>query len=430
MPGAGGEGKAGRGVAHPEGSNMRHGKHAYGYGAAAVACTLLPNPVISFGMPILEHDVVVPHEKRAQCYADSLSTDVWSLLVPHILNGSDVISLAATCRSLHSTVHHPFTSALWLLKNRASSALLLAVERVPQSQQPALVKMILSMTPMVEKCPGPLHVACEQGSLEVVHLLLSAGFEVDVPYERIPGATPLQIACAMGHLSICRALLEKDADPDERSCVGSYPLLHSCCPSHLPIIKSMLEVSEEPDAAAYLRDATYTPLLIASRYGHEAVVNTLLAADASHDEGDIDGNLPIHIAATYGHLPVVSMLIESGGLVVALLINRKLSVADTHVEVARRLLEANADVHALSGAFRSTMEFAAGHSEMVALLAASGGELPSDESLLDFDYEEEVAEFVPEEESTPRISLDFGLQDGSSLLRVPEGITSDLVKVD
>eukprot|EP00798_Chlamydomonas_sp_ICE-L_P021658 gene21658-28674_t len=377
------------------------------------------------------------------------------------------------------------------------------------------------MGPMAERYPGPLHIACEQGSLEVVHLLLCAGMEVDVSYERIPGATPLQIASAMGHLGICCALLESGADPDARSCIGSYPLLHSCCPRHLPIIKSMLELpglqqpelpdlqlplllalklpwlpngypytalscdaSEEPDAAADLRDATYTPLLVAARYGHAAIVHTLLSAGASHDRGDINGNLPIHIAALYNHLPIVAMLIESGvnpscpnvmdeattslhlacrrghvEMVRTLLTagaftgardaNKEtpivvacrmgfLEVVDAllkagadveedglglgdmtplmwasafgQVEVVRRLLEANADVHALGGAYRTAMEFAAGHTEVVALLAAAGGELPSDEGASPvFDFQEEVVAYVPEEDSAPPINFDLGL---------------------
>jgi alpha-tubulin suppressor-like RCC1 family protein len=55
-----------------------------------------------------------------------------------------------------------------------------------------------------------------------------------------------------------------------------------------------------------------TPLWMAARYGHEAVVGQLLEAGAAVDQADNDGTTPLYIAARHGHDAVVAMLREAG----------------------------------------------------------------------------------------------------------------------
>ncbi|KAH8672229.1 ankyrin repeat-containing domain protein [Ilyonectria robusta] len=65
------------------------------------------------------------------------------------------------------------------------------------------------------QCPhGPLQIACRDGSLELVEVLLEYGANVKLPPAKNFGATALQFAAIGGYVGIAHILLEKGADVD------------------------------------------------------------------------------------------------------------------------------------------------------------------------------------------------------------------------
>jgi len=72
----------------------------------------------------------------------------------------------------------------------------------------------------------PLYIACQNGHLEIVRLLLEASAAIN----RAPqhGATPLYMACGKGHLDIVRLLLEASASINQAQENGATPLYVAC----------------------------------------------------------------------------------------------------------------------------------------------------------------------------------------------------------
>ena len=64
--------------------------------------------------------------------------------------------------------------------------------------------------PTTDDGSTPLHIAIEEGNLDIVHLLVEAGASMDVP--RSDGLAPLHMAAQKGHLEIVRLLVESGAD--------------------------------------------------------------------------------------------------------------------------------------------------------------------------------------------------------------------------
>ena len=69
-------------------------------------------------------------------------------------------------------------------------------------------------------------IACHNGHVDAVRLLLDKGAEVDRVNKK--GSTPLYIACQSGHVDVARLLLEKGAEVNQtnngglRHCISPY----------------------------------------------------------------------------------------------------------------------------------------------------------------------------------------------------------------
>ena len=88
----------------------------------------------------------------------------------------------------------------------------------------------------------PLHVACIQGNLRSVKMLLSNGHPVQVRDNS--GWTPLHEAANNGHYEIVELLLEKGALINDRGgpeCQGITPLHDACDNGHIKIVLLLLE---------------------------------------------------------------------------------------------------------------------------------------------------------------------------------------------
>jgi ankyrin repeat protein len=120
----------------------------------------------------------------------------------------------------------------------------------------------------------PIGIACQNGDLEMVKLLVKYRVKVDTP--RANTLSPLDIAAQYGHHEIVKLLLQQGAKPDTP------------------------HVDDE------------TALIQASQYGHTNVAEVLLDAGADHSIQNKRGHTALHIASKYGNLAVVELLLKKG----------------------------------------------------------------------------------------------------------------------
>ena len=147
------------------------------------------------------------------------------------------------------------------------------VERILQGPQDPNDPNLLFDVPF-EDDYTPLHVAAEQGYVEIVHLLLEAGADKDNAGRR--GTTALHLAAQHGRLEIVHLLLDSGADKEKLTFRGE------------------------------------TALHYAARNGHSEVVNLFLESGADKEKLAFGGETALHLAVMNGHSEVVRLLLESG----------------------------------------------------------------------------------------------------------------------
>jgi len=188
------------------------------------------------------------------------------------------------------------------------------------------------------------------------------------------GASPLLLACIKGHTAMVEWLLEKRADPN-----AGY-LLFNASTSKRALIKddSAIHYSRlgRPGEGEMLAGGS-SALYLACKGGFEAIVELLLHARALTDgpgAARLNGTTPLHVAASLGHLGCVRHLLEASASLDAVsegtmqesvmpttMVMKQVpkgagiqplfaacAAAADWPEVVQTLLEANADVEAVS----------------------------------------------------------------------------------
>ena len=258
----------------------------------------------------------------------------------------------------------------------------------------------------------PLHFASEIGHLKIVKWLLNHG--ADVNSQAAHGQTPLYLSTIGRHLDTCRMLLEHGAAADTWVNAGTSPFLEACRFGPTDIIMLLLDYSPDvnvrhPDhrddtplhwaaRRGFLEFAQkllelgaevnlfnshdYSPLLLASQYGHSGVVRLLLDYNAhwyvnAHDE---NGDTSLHKSVGHGHFEVVRMLLAYGagvntpnnlGFTPLHRAARYWTPSTQALDIVRLLLNYDADVQARNSSGKTPSEeaFDEGHHEIVQLLS-------------------------------------------------------------
>ncbi|XP_038610620.1 ankyrin repeat and SAM domain-containing protein 3 isoform X1 [Tachyglossus aculeatus] len=157
-----------------------------------------------------------------------------------------------------------------------------------------------------KNCGGwtPLMYASYIGHDTIVHLLLEAGVNVNVPTPE--GQTPLMLASSCGNESIAYFLLQQGAELEMKDIHGWTALFHCASAGHQQMVKFLLDNG----ANANLREPTYgfTPLMEAAASGHEIIVQYLLNHGVKVDIGDYTGATARALAMKYGHMKIVGLL--------------------------------------------------------------------------------------------------------------------------
>ncbi|AGJ98955.1 Ankyrin repeat domain protein [Wolbachia endosymbiont of Drosophila simulans wNo] len=156
----------------------------------------------------------------------------------------------------------------------------------------------------------PLHIAAQNGLVEVVKVLLNTQkIEVDAK-DNTFGNTALQAAAQNGHTEIVESLINtKKVDVNTANKDNFTPLYRAAQNGHKAVVKLLLDNGAKVNGCGVGRD----PLSVAVNNGHKEIVELLLSVEGV----DVNisnqlGNTPLHIAAIKGHEEIARLLLEKG----------------------------------------------------------------------------------------------------------------------
>ncbi|PAA94850.1 hypothetical protein BOX15_Mlig019356g1 [Macrostomum lignano] len=159
---------------------------------------------------------------------------------------------------------------------------------------------------------SPLHVACKNGHVDIVELLLENGADAEAKNE--DEETPMHLAAQAGHLQVVRRLLKINLslafDEDE----------DSNTPMHLAALTGQARICqlliEEGKADVNARNSRgWTALDCAASKGFTKVARTLLENDSPTDPVDKSNVTPLFLACQGGHVDMVRLLLRRGARV-------------------------------------------------------------------------------------------------------------------
>lgn len=118
----------------------------------------------------------------------------------------------------------------------------------------------------------------------------------------------LRISAENGHESLTAFLLNIDSvNIESRNYLGQTPLCLAAKLGHIAIVALLLEEGANTE----LRDDIgRTPLSHAAENGHECIVRMLLERNTDSDSMDESGRTPVNLAAHNGHEAVVELLLR------------------------------------------------------------------------------------------------------------------------
>ncbi|CAH1249817.1 ANK1 [Branchiostoma lanceolatum] len=219
----------------------------------------------------------------------------------------------------------------------------------------------------------PLHIAAENGHLETVSALMTAGADVNARFEL--QWTPLHKAAENGHLETASALLTAGADVNARDIRQRTPLHIAAYNGHLETASALLTAGADVNARG---NKQWTPLHFAAQDGHRETASALLTAGADVNALAELQRTPLHVGAQNGHHETVSALLTAGADVNAR-DNKQITplhraAQNGHHETVSVLLTAGADVNARDNLQLTPLNLAAGNGypETVSALLAAG----------------------------------------------------------
>jgi ankyrin repeat protein len=222
----------------------------------------------------------------------------------------------------------------------------------------------------------PLHLASEEGHLEVVRTLFE--HRADIEARTKDGETPLHLASQRRHMELAQFLIEHGANVEARTKDGETMLIWASCRGHVKLSRLFLEHGANTETQT--KDGE-TLLHLASQWGHEIPTPLLLQHGADVAAETEDGETPLHSASHWGRAELARLLLEHGADVAAETKDGETPLHWAshwgHVELARLLLMHGANVAARSKDGETPLHWASyrGHVELAQLLLEHGADV-------------------------------------------------------
>ncbi|XP_039182989.1 histone-lysine N-methyltransferase EHMT1 isoform X6 [Crotalus tigris] len=224
-----------------------------------------------------------------------------------------------------------------------------------------------------------LYFSARQGELQKVLLMLVDGIDPNFKMEHQSKRTPLHAAAESGHVDICHMLLQAGANIDTCSQDQRTPLMEAAENNHLETVKYLIKAGALVDP----KDAEgSTCLHLAAKKGHYDVVQYLLSNEQMDVNGQDDGGwTPMIWATEYKHVELVKLLLAKGS---------DINIRDNEqniclhwaafsgcVDIAEILLAAKCDLHAVNIHGDSPLHIAARENryECVVLFLSRGSDV-------------------------------------------------------
>uniref|UniRef100_A0AAV2IWI9 Histone-lysine N-methyltransferase EHMT1-like n=1 Tax=Knipowitschia caucasica TaxID=637954 RepID=A0AAV2IWI9_KNICA len=227
--------------------------------------------------------------------------------------------------------------------------------------------------------PKQLYLSAKQGELRRVLLMLVDGIDPNFKMDSQNRRTALHAAAESGHLDICHMLVQAGANLDMCDEDQRTPLMDACENNHMEVVCFLLRAG----ASATHKDAEgFTCLHLAAKSGHYSIVEHLLSIGIIDINEQDDGGWTAMIWATeYKHADQVRLLLSKGA---DISIRDKEENVCLHwaafsgsVEIAQLLLDAHCDMRAVNIHGDSPLHIAARENrlECVTLFLSRGADV-------------------------------------------------------
>jgi len=158
----------------------------------------------------------------------------------------------------------------------------------------------------------PLLEACSQSHVLVARFLLENGAKIDAPTETTLDS-PLTWACTLGNTEVVEELLKQNADVEHRTKDGCTALMFACLAGHVKVAEKLLDSKAEINVESDSNKDS--PLTFACWKGHSEVVDLLLNRNANIEHRTKEGFSPLMFAALGGHTVVATKLLKKNAQV-------------------------------------------------------------------------------------------------------------------
>ncbi|KAJ5756953.1 uncharacterized protein N7511_007135 [Penicillium nucicola] len=214
--------------------------------------------------------------------------------------------------------------------------------------------------PILNQKTSPLCSASFAGLSHIVRLLLQQNFHLNA--EGL-FADALQSACENGHVNVVHVLIENGADV---KCSGEYALQAASIYGHIDLVRLLID-----NGADIKRSAEFS-LYSTSKSGHIDIVRLLIDNGADVKRW---AESALYAASGSGHIDLVQLLIDNGADVKR---SAEFSLYSTsksgHIDIVRLLIDNGADVKrwAESALYAAS---GSGHIDLVQLLIDNGADV-------------------------------------------------------